>query len=674
MSFLYEKIDGLREAGYMKVMPSCIESNLNPNFELRPYQIRAFENYVTYYNSRLRSYPSQTLFHMATGSGKTLIMAGLILFLYQQGYRNFLFFVNLSNIVRKTKDNFLNKASNKYLFAEDIRINGEQVPVHQVRNFQYADENAINICFTTTQSLHTDMWITKENALSPDDFEDRRVVLISDEAHHLNADTLQGNISKMNAEEEDAYHSWESTVSNIFKASRDNILLEFTATCDTKNPILAASYSDKIIFDYPLSKFRADKYSKEILTLRSDIPLSDRELQALLLSQYRLKVFQDHRILMKPVVLFKAAKIAESRRQLLDFRNMIKNLSASDIERVFSAADSRVMHTVQAYFESKNISYDALAQELKEDFSEAHVLSVNDDREADEQQLLLNSLEDYGNPYRAVFEVKKLDEGWDVLNLFDIVRLYETRDSRSGKPGKTTISEAQLIGRGARYCPFSISPEQTKYQRKYDDDMDNSLRICEELYYHCQNNSRYIDELKNALREVGIDLDKTVTRTYTLKEDFKQDPFYQQGIVFRNDRAVKSRSNVTGLLPFVRDKIYSFSASTGRTGEDTVFEESNRAKDSTVKTHLYSCTIGDIAKMNYAIVYKGLCRFHVFKFQSLKEYFPNLKSTREFIFGEDYLGNIKIEIISREEVPAISTMYDACFSVLTEIAENLSSI
>ena len=464
MSFLYEKIDGLRDAGYIEGVPSYIENNLNPNFELRPYQIRAFENYVTYYNSKLRNYPSQTLFHMATGSGKTLIMAGLIIFLYQQGYRNFLFFVNLSNIVRKTKDNFLNKASNKYLFAENIIINGVHIPVNEVSNFQYADENAINICFTTTQSLHMDMWIAKENSLSLDDFENRKVVLISDEAHHLNVDTLQGNISKMNTEEGDAYHSWESTVRNIFETNKDNILLEFTATYDTKNPVLAASYSNKIIFDYPLYKFREDKYSKEIITLRSDIPLLDRELQAILLSQYRLKVFQDNRILIKPIVLFKSAKITESKMQLQDFNNMIKNLSASDIERVFSVTDSNVMRIVQTYFESKNISYNELTQELKEDFGEVHVLSANNDKEADEQQLLLNSLEDYSNPYRAVFEVKKLDEGWDVLNLFDIVRLYETRDSRNGKPGKSTISEAQLIGRGARYCPFSINHEQTKYQ------------------------------------------------------------------------------------------------------------------------------------------------------------------------------------------------------------------
>jgi superfamily II DNA or RNA helicase len=51
----------------------------------------------------------------ATGSGKTVMMAGLILYLYEQGYRNFLFFVNRGQIVEKTKDNFINPFSSKYL-------------------------------------------------------------------------------------------------------------------------------------------------------------------------------------------------------------------------------------------------------------------------------------------------------------------------------------------------------------------------------------------------------------------------------------------------------------------------------------------------------------------------------------------------------------------------------
>jgi type III restriction enzyme len=87
-----------------------------------------------------------------------------------------------------------------------------------------------------------------------------------------------------------------------------------------------------------------------------------------------------------------------------------------------------------------------------------------------------STLEDENNPIRAVFAVQKLNEGWDVLNLFDIVRLYEDRDGKDGKPGKTTLSEAQLIGRGARYYPFALEEGEDKFVRKYDDDISNDLK------------------------------------------------------------------------------------------------------------------------------------------------------------------------------------------------------
>ena len=674
MPFLFEKIDGIREAGYVTPMPSYIASNLNPNFDLRPYQVQAFENYITYFeNPGLRVHPTQTLFHMATGSGKTLIMAGLIVYLYHKGYRNFLFFVNLSNIVRKTKDNFLNHNSSKYLFAEEIRVDGDIVPINEVQNFQFSDPNAINICFTTTQGLHADMWITKENALTLDDFSEKKVVLISDEAHHLNADTLQGNTSKMNVEEEDAYHSWESTVRSIFESNVDNILLEFTATCDIGNPYLKDAYSNKIIYDYPLVKFRADKYSKEIMTLRSDIPLMDRALQAIILSQYRLKVFQDQQILMKPVVLFKSAKKLESKQNRADFLQMISDLDGADIRRIENATDSDIIKKAFSFFKEKKITNNQLAQELKEDFGETHIISVNDVEDADEQQLLLNSLEDPDNPYRAIFEVKKLDEGWDVLNLYDIVRLYETRDSRNGKPGKTTITEAQLIGRGARYFPFQITSEQPRYQRKYDDDITNPLRICEELYYHCQNNSRYIDELKTALREVGIDLDDVVTINHSLKASFKKEDLYKTGLVFTNRRLLKSRNDVHELLPSLRDTVFSYSEKTGKTAEGNVFDDTT-STESTVITHKHSLTISRIADINYSIVHKSICKYSVLRFDTLHKRFPNLDSMRSFIYNPDYLGNIKIEITSKNDDLTPQVLYDACNHVMSTIAESVSSI
>jgi len=668
--FLYEKMEGLREFGSISEMPNYIPDNLNPTFELRPYQIAAFENYVTWFESKNRPYPIQNLFHMATGSGKTLMMAGLMLYLYKKGYRNFLFFVNLSNIVQKTEENFLTRLSKKYLFADEIIIDGDRVPVKKVSNFQSNDPHAINICFTTTQGLHSDMWFTKENSMTFEDFSGQKVVLISDEAHHLNVDTktLDKNVS-----EQESYHSWESTVRRIFNASKDNVLLEFTATCDLANPAIRGEYENKIIYDYPLAKFRADRYSKEIKTLRTDVSIWDRALQAVLLSQYRLKVFQDYRLSIKPVVLFKAAKIADSKAFMEDFITGISSITGREIERISQLTTNDTLQRAYRYFADHGITFEQLAQELREDFSREHCISANDESEAAERQIALNSLEDPRNPYRAVFEVKKLDEGWDVLNLFDIVRLYETRQSGGKRISASTVSEAQLIGRGARYCPFQTDGEQEKFRRKFDTDVDHPLRICEELYYHCQNDSRYIGELNNALREIGIDLEKVVTREYILKEGFKQDSLYREGFVFTNERVTKSRKSVTGLLPSVRDRVYTVSFASGSSGEDTLLGATGVTERQS-EVFQYMTTISEIAGINYAIVFKALCKYNIFKFNILKSYFPNLKSTREFITHNDYLGGIKIQISSANKEPTTEMLFNACVNVLGKVADHVSSI
>jgi type III restriction enzyme len=668
--YLYEQIELAKNFGAYKELPKYIPDNLNPSFELRPYQKDAFCNFITYFeNEALCRKPTQTLFHMATGSGKTLIMAGLMLYLFKQGYRNFLFFVNLSNIVQKTKENFLNRTSSKYLFADEINIDGEKVKIREVNNFQASDPNAINICFTTIQGLHSDIWFVKENSVSIDDFRDNKIVLISDEAHHLNVDTRRGN-----KEEIENYRSWESTVKSIFEMNNQNVLLEFTATCDLANENIKREYENKIIFDYPLKKFRDDGYSKEIRTMRSDISIMERALQAIVLSQYRLKIFEDFRIRCKPVVLFKAKTIAESKAFMKEFIDTIKNLNGSVLERLADITEIDTMKKVYSYFEKNGITFEQLAQELKEAFGEDKCLSVNEDAEAEKNQIIVNSLEDANNPYRAIFEVRKLDEGWDVLNLFDIVRLYETRDAKNGIPGKTTIAEAQLIGRGARYYPFKLEEWQNKYQRKFDKDLDHPLRICEELYYHCQNESRYIAELYRALKEIGIDMENTVTRTYKLKDEFKADPLYQQGYVFYNERLIKSRSEVTGLSPTIRNHTYDVTIATGRAAEDTLMLGEEGTKESSVTTYTKHTSFAEIARINYSIVHRALRKYDVFKFNRLKSYFPQLKSINQFIFDDKYLGNVKIDMTSRYEDPSPAILYVACVNVLKKIATSISNI
>lgn len=669
MAFLYEKIDILREQGYNASLPDYIPCNLNSKFEVRPYQKEAFENFITHYESKKRPNPLQVLFHMATGSGKTLIMAGLMLYLYKQGYRNFLFFVNLSNIVEKTKENFCNPVASKYLFADEIVIDGERIRINQVENFQYAEPDAINIRFATTQGLHMDMWFPKENGMTFDDFDNQKVVLISDEAHHLNVETK----SKKKKDEEDDFRTWEQTVKNIFGRNTDNILLEFTATCDLANKSIQASYENKIVFDYTLSKFYNDKYSKDILTLRSDLSRINRALQALVLSQYRLKIFQKNRLAIKPVVLFKAAKIADSKEFMDDFLNAIKNLSGSQLQNLSKECDNEATQKAFDFFTNNGISFDALAAEIRDDFSEEHCVSVNDDKDATQKQILLNTLEDADNPYRAIFEVKKLDEGWDVLNLFDIVRLYETRQSGKSKVSEATIAEAQLIGRGARYCPFRVDEEQPKFQRKYDEDVTNELRVCETLYYHCQNDHRYVSELKNALREIGLNSDEIVQQEYILKDSFKTDDLYTQGLIFLNEKIVKDRNDVHCLSPKVRDDIYHFQASSGLSGIDAVMTESI-SSEMAVELKTAHTTIKDIANINYAVVNKALMKYPILKFNTLHSYFPNLTSTRQFITDDEYLGKVRIDIQSRDDEPTVETLYSAVFYVLGRIANSISDI
>lgn len=674
MTFLFEEIKTLREYApeAYKELPKYVVQNLTQKYQIRPYQEQAFRNFITYFeNDRLRHRPSQVLFHMATGSGKTLIMAGLILYLYKKGYRNFLFFVNADNIVQKTKDNFINRTSSKYLFNDEINIDGQSVKIRTVENFQDWNKDDINICFTTIQGLHTNLNNFKENGLTDDDFAEKKIVLIADEAHHLNVETKKG-LTKVEKEDK---NNWETTVNRIFNSDVDNVLLEFTATCDLKNPYILSEYEKKIIVDYPLRKFREDGYSKEVKTLQSHVPLIDRVLQAVLLSQYRLKLFQDNKKLIKPVILFKSDKIDSSKKFYQEeFRPLIDNLSESDLLRIRTQTSNPLLVKMFEYF-GTHTTNEQLISEIKEDFSHEKCISVNSKEDKGTYQLLINSLEDRNNLIRCIFAVDQLNEGWDVLNLFDIVRLYETRSAeRHGGPGRQTIQEAQLIGRGARYCPFTTTDKSERFLRKFDDDIDNELRVCETLYYHCMYNSLYISELTTAMKGIGLLPDNIKECSYILKEDFKRDIIYNNGLVFENERVVKSRKQITELLPSVRTKDYEIDLSSGATSIVNLLAPSSDGVKTLERVSTKSFTIGQIAERNYSIVHKALRQFNIFKFDILQQYYPNLKSTKQFITDSNYLGNIKINIkISNDEITN-EQLYTACKRVVEKISNRISDI
>ncbi len=79
--------------------------------------------------------PTHLMFNMATGTGKTLLMAALILYHYKKGCRHFIFFVNQNNIVDKTENNFINKNHTKYLFRQNVVIDDKLVEIRKVETF-----------------------------------------------------------------------------------------------------------------------------------------------------------------------------------------------------------------------------------------------------------------------------------------------------------------------------------------------------------------------------------------------------------------------------------------------------------------------------------------------------------------------------------------------------------
>ena len=629
-NFLYKTLDSVSQMGFLKRgIPDFLKDNLNPKFELRLYQEEAFTRFFHCLDKDFpgKDWPLHFLFNMATGSGKTLIMAGLILYLYEKGYRNFLFFVNSTNIIGKTQDNFLNPISSKYLFSETINFDAKRAPTTPCANFEGVNENDINICFTTIQKLHSDLTTEKENAITFEDFRDKKIVLLADEAHHINVGTKAGK---------ELFESWENTVERIFRQNEDNLLLEFTATLDYTHGSLVDKYRNKVIYRYDLRQFRNDGYSKDVYIVQADFEEKDRIIQALILNQYKQEVAAKHRINLKPVILFKAQRtIAQSKKNKADFHSLVENLSERDIVRIRDRSDLSLVKRAFTFFNDNRITPGQLSERLRKEFDQSRCISVNEEKEKENQQILLNSLEEQDNRIRAIFAVQKLNEGWDVLNLFDIVRCYTTRDAKAGKPGKTTIAEAQLIGRGARYFPFVLPENNDRFRRKLDRDLENELRVLEELHYHSINYSRYVSEIRTALIKEGMVDEREVSKELTLKDSFKETAFYQHGLIYLNERIKNRYEYVRSFSDMgISSRNYQYVLASGRGVSEAILDDDGDV------SMVAEAGRKDVKLRNIPvhIIRNAMSRNAFFSFQSIKTYFPHCKSVLQFIREKKVYG------------------------------------
>lgn len=497
---LYEDFESTTTEKILKniEIDGFILSNLNKNIILRDYQEDAIKKFIYYFNNK-EDYQSRIedndlfyknknhiLFNMATGSGKTVLMACFILYLYQKGYNNFLFLSHLNSINVKTFGNLIDKSCNKYLFNRDINLS--------IVEGSYSDlkDKDINIIIDTYSGLSSKKSNIRENSFSLDSLKDRKIVIIADESHHLNAgiDT-EGGV-------------WEKDVNDILNINKDNFLLEFTATIKWDDLKLKNKYESKCLVKYDLRKFYEEKWTKNIDLLLRSVDLENLMFGGAVLNKYRELLFLNNTLTpVKPVIMFKSDKIDNSKSNHEKFLNLIDNLNKEYLEnfRCNLSSDSPIKIAFD-YLINYYSTYENLINVIKNDFSEEYIINTNsrDDVENGKNAKLLNSLEDKNNQKRIIFTVDKLNEGWDVLNLFDIVKLYETQTE------KQTVQEAQLIGRGARYCNFDLDINLFNYEknkRKFDNNFElNNLNVLEQLYFHSKQDINTIKKLKYEIEKI----------------------------------------------------------------------------------------------------------------------------------------------------------------------------
>ncbi|CWQ16033.1 TPA: DEAD/DEAH box helicase family protein [Neisseria meningitidis] len=568
---LFEVIENERKA-VKKYKPELLEmpefTSKNLKYDFFEWQKSALENFLIFDRTSklddfpdLKNKPTHLLFNMATGAGKTMMMAALILYYFEKGYRHFLFFVNQNNIVDKTENNFIDPTHAKFLFTEKILQGDTVIPIRKVETFS-PHSDGIEIKFTSIQKLYNDIHTERENQTTLADLHKLNLVMLGDEAHHLNAPTKS---KKRDAEIE--HKGWEHMVLELLLNKNgnpsENVLLEFTATPPEKADV-QQKYADKIITKFGLKEFLQKGYTKEINLVSSTLSKKERVLHALLFAWYRHQIALKYGIAnFKPVMLFRSKTVDESKADYLAFLNWVENVQVDDFSflKTFStslndsdnANEQGKTRTEQAlkFMQDNKFGFAHLANWVKQNYQKHNIIITNSENNKtktektdSETEKLLNNLEAADNPIRAIFTVGRLTEGWDVLNLFDIVRLYEGQNGggsnkKSCKTANTTVSEKQLIGRGVRYFPFAFEGKQPN-KRKFDNDMQHELRILEELFYYAHDEqSRYISELKNELRKDGYlpekDDDK-VLATFKLKSEFAANKDFRELLIWANKK------------------------------------------------------------------------------------------------------------------------------------------
>src|SRR5690625_7952 len=193
------------------------------------------------------------------------------------------------------------------------------------------------------------------------------------------------------------------------------------------------------------------------------------------------------------------------------------------------------------------------------------------------------------------------------------------------------MSEAQLIGRGARYYPFLLDGERS-FRRRFDDDSKDSL-IMETIHYHTINEPQYLKNLVNALDEMNLPTGedkKNPLIDVKVKPTFKRTDVWKYGKIYYNETIEVSDAYYNSLEKYGID-----------TKSDVVIPYISALKEMSYKdievkedyTNAYNVPI----EFDERYLKKVMNRLSFYHFSNLGKFIPLLRSREEFL-GENWLN------------------------------------
>ncbi len=381
-----------------------------------------------------------------------------------------------------------------------------------------------------------------------------------------------------------------------------------------------------------------DGYSKQVKRIETSASDEDKMLNVVLLSQFRKyrACLEGVTSTFKPVILFKSPKVAVSLEANKIFNQLIENLNVRELitfikrQQLMDSNASSALSLAYDFYLKNEDQLGKIIREIKHDFDSRNVLNANDtsgNMLEKGQYQALNTLENPNNLYRVVFAVAKLTEGWDVLNLYDIVRI----EKEAGTNKSATMAEAQLIGRGARYYPFEIEGQKS-YQRRFDNDSSNKQLFLETLHYHTMNEPQYLKQLVGSLKQMDLPTGedkKNPPIEIKVKSSFKKTEAYKKGKIYYNEvvdvedewfdsidkYGINHQTDISRNLNYGSREV-SYQANAGVTETKTI----------------------SVGRFDARYIKKAIQRLEFYQFDNLKKYMPLMPSMKEFIYGKNWLN------------------------------------